>query len=224
MTTPIAHGTYTGYTTHACRCPKCTTAASRYNKHRALQIQRGAWEVFTNPEPVREHLTQLRAAGYSKETIAGLAGVTRDTVGALMAARRSRVRTRVAEKILAIRPSLDDLPELGKVDATGSRRRIQALVAAGWTMTYLAERLGVERSMLHRLPARSTVRVYTARAIRDLFAELCMRRPPQETRYQRAAASRARNQAAQSGWAPALAWDDIDDPKAKPQGVRAVAS
>ncbi len=209
-------GTYSRYTCGKCRCPDCSKAAALYAKQRVLLIERGEWKPFVDAEPVREHVAGLLAAGVGRETIADLSGVANTTITSLMYDGRPQIRAGVAEKLMAVRPTLDDLPDWGKVDATGSRRRIQALMFAGWSQAVLAERLGVDRSMILKLMARPTVRVYNARAIRDLFSRLWMQAPPEVGRYERAAASRARAFALRNGWVSALAWDDIDDPDAVP--------
>jgi ribosomal protein L17 len=218
--TTTSHGRYTDYTTGRCRCPLCTKAAAQYNKMRVVRRHQGTWQPFTDAAPVRQYVTTLHAAGVSWNTVATLAGVADTTIRALMTAGRPTIRTAAAAKILAVRPTLDDLPDWGKVDATGSRRRIQALMVAGWSAQLLARLLGVDRSMLRKMMTRPTVRVYNARAIRDLFAAMWNQFPLAEGRYERAVANRTRRYATSRGWVSALAWDDIDDPKAKPKGVR----
>jgi hypothetical protein len=92
------------------------------------------------------------------------------------------------------------------VDATGTRRRLQALAAIGWPPRALAERLGIQPDNILR---RHRVRVGTARLVAAVYDQLSMT-PGPDTRS--AAAARRR------GWAPPLAWDDdsIDDPAARP--------
>ncbi len=96
------------------------------------------------------------------------------------------------------------------LNAVGTRRRIQALSAIGWTYGDLAERLGVTRSAVHHLTdERPRIEATTARRITALYDRLSMTPGP-------SAITRARALAA--GWPPPLAWDDdtIDDPTAKP--------
>lgn len=92
------------------------------------------------------------------------------------------------------------------VDATGTRRRLQALAAMGWSMAALASRLGMNPRLLSRIARQDRVYETTHRRVASLFTELCMTPGPSE---------QARRRALTKGWAPPLAWDDIDDPTEK---------
>lgn len=105
------------------------------------------------------------------------------------------------------------------IDGTGSRRRLQALSAIGWSQPELARRLGITQGPLWRLmqPGRRVHRGTAAR-IAALYDRLWNQPPPAGQ-----SATRSRRDAKAKGWAPPLAWDDdtIDDPAAEPQGMRA---
>jgi hypothetical protein len=92
------------------------------------------------------------------------------------------------------------------VDATGTRRRLQALIAIGWPRRALAERLGTRPANILR---QRRVRAGTARRVARVYDQLSMT-PGPDPRCAEAARRR--------GWAPPLAWDDdqIDDPRAQP--------
>lgn len=97
------------------------------------------------------------------------------------------------------------------IDATGTRRRIQALCALGWSRPEMAARLGVgPRSMGHYLTV-ATVTTSTAARVRRLYDELAMHA---------GSSQRVRAHARRQGWVPPLAWDDdeIDNPAARPRG------
>ena len=131
-----------------------------------------------------------------------------------------KIRTSTAGALLAVRPSVDTLPGTSPTDATGTRRRLQALTVNGWSAARLATRLGMEPTHLRRIirggGKNKNVSVATARAVRDLYDELWDQPPPEVTHREKVAASKTRNRAA--GWVPAQAWDDdeIDDPAAVP--------
>jgi DNA-directed RNA polymerase specialized sigma24 family protein len=57
----------------------------------------------------------------------------------------------------------------------------------------------------------SHVTAHTARAVRDLDERLWNSQPPSATKAQRLASDAARAHAAQRGWRPRLAWDDIEN-------------
>lgn len=116
---------------------------------------------------------------------------------------------------------------LGKprlIDVTGTRRRIQALVALGWTYRAIGERAGVGLSAVHKAVNRyATIRREVADRYAAVFEELSMTLPPTDTRQQKRDASYARTIARKHGWPPPLAWDDIDNPDERPAGWQYVA-
>src|SRR5580704_10641412 len=151
-----AHGTPTMYSHGRCRCVPCRQAASTAARHRYRMIAYGQWEPFTDATPVREHVRSLQAQGLGWQRIAELAGVAAPTVSSLLYGRAGRpptgkVRTATAEALLASRPALDDLPATAPVDAAGTRRRMQALAAAGWSAQRLADHLAVDRAHAGRI-------------------------------------------------------------------------
>ena len=106
--------------------------------------------------------------------------------------------------------------------AIGAQRRIQALMWLGWDMTALAAEAGwAHRNQVRRIlvgqkgkPCRYIQRS-THETICEVFERLSMRTPP-EGPVSRRTASMARRK----GYAPPLAWDDIDNdaaPKGKPR-------
>lgn len=101
---------------------------------------------------------------------------------------------------------------------TGTVRRLQALVAYGWTYRQLAARLGTVDSwvsQLVRVDTRSKgILRRTADGVRVLFDELTALPPPTGR-----GAAYARTVAARYGWVSPWAWDDIDDPTEEPKGV-----
>jgi hypothetical protein len=97
-----------------------------------------------------------------------------------------------------------------RVDATGTRRRLQALIAIGWPAELLAAQLGRRPNSLCRSMSGESVTARTAQDVATLYERLWNRRPPRMTSEQRAAADAAQAHAAARGWLPPLAWDDID--------------
>lgn len=97
----------------------------------------------------------------------------------------------------------------GRVPALGTARRLRALAAAGYSWPDLAAHLGVSRQRVGRLASDPDGLVYarTAATIVSLFTALAAT-PGRSTD--------ARAFAARQGWAPPMAWDDIDDPNAVP--------
>jgi hypothetical protein len=131
-------------------------------------------------------------------------------------ARRIRPETEAA--ILGVQVSGRVRPSSGMVDATGTHRRIQALVALGWTRTQLAERLGVQATNLDAMLGKPRVRAATEAATSALYSEMWDKLPPEDTPLQVKWARRSRDDAAAKGWPPPLAWDDrqLDRPAGRP--------
>lgn len=169
---------------------------------------------FVDAEPVREHLAALMSAGMGQHRIAEVSGIRRATVRGIMLGTRGRppckrVVRRNAEKLLAVKL---DLAGGVAIDGLGSTRRLQALVAIGYTQTYLAERLGWQVSNLGKLThGQRKVTTATAKQISALYDELSMKPGPSEG---------ARNYARRRHWPAPLAWDDIDDPQERPQRTK----
>lgn len=112
------------------------------------------------------------------------------------------------------------MPNPNLVPAQGSRRRLQALRLLGWTASQLAQLTGLHprtiRDTCH--PNRLHVSHNTATRITAIFNTHAYRPPRPRTRYEVRAAEECRTFAQEQGWAPAMAWDDIDTDRA-PQGI-----
>jgi hypothetical protein len=108
------------------------------------------------------------------------------------------------------------------VTGVGVLRRLQALVALGYTPHALAARAGVYRmTFIEGLNDDRTLwKVPVRDAVLDLYAELWQTPPQPTTRWERAAVTRAKNLAAERGYVPPLAWDAIDDPQERPHMER----
>jgi hypothetical protein len=128
-----------------------------------------------------------------------------------------------AEKILAVPiPSPQTLHHTAApgayVDATGTKRRLRALVAFGYSRTRLAGLLNIrshtgidtlfDEDVLH-------VKAKTAVAVEKLFNELQFRPP---TNNAGGSLTSARKEGVLKGWALPFEWDDddIDSPDASP--------
>ena len=205
----IVHGTVHAYVNGKCRCQDCRTAAGRYNKRLRLEKLEGI-ERLVDAAPLHAHVQSLRAAGMSEWGITRAAGWrSRWSLHCVLGA--SRVTPATMARVLRVRPA-DDARPLGYVDATGSRRRLQALALAGWRTRDLSTRAGQpEQSTVCDvlMGRRLVVRRHTADAIAALHDELWDQAGP---------SIRTARKAARSGWVPSLAWDDdsIDDPAAVP--------
>jgi len=92
------------------------------------------------------------------------------------------------------------------VPILGTRRRVQALVAIGYTFGQISAELGVAHDVARSwaVMPRQRVFVRTAERVAEVYERLSMR---PKTGWK---ADQQRRLAARRGWAPPLAWDDID--------------
>ena len=100
------------------------------------------------------------------------------------------------------------------VEATGTRRRLQALACRGWSTTAVAARLGITQQAVSSL--RSGRTPTTARRIAQGVADLYAAQS--DSWVEGHCADLARAHARRQGWAPPAAWDDPDRDEG-PQGV-----
>jgi len=100
------------------------------------------------------------------------------------------------------------------VDATGTHRRLQALMAIGWSLPAIAAHLNDRGPNIRRVLLAPRLTRRFADRIAAVYEDLCMTRPVGHDRTSIAAIARTRIFAARRGWLPPLAWDDIDtDPE-----------
>jgi transcriptional regulator with XRE-family HTH domain len=205
-----------------CHCDDCTEANRVANANRNRQIAYGQWQPFTDAAPVRQHMQELSAAGIGRRRMMALTGISSGSLTKLLYGQRgsppsSKIRTETAEKILAIQPETEVPPKF--VDSAGARHRLQALAAARWSQSALAERLGdVSQSTITAIMRGDQITPKTDQAVRELYSRLWDQPPPERRPSERSAAARAGNHARRMGWAPPAAWEDmeLDRPGGKP--------
>jgi len=104
-------------------------------------------------------------------------------------------------------------------DATGTRRRIQALVALGWNLEEIAQACGRKgREWPREVMGSTYVFERTAVLIENAYDHMSMTIPTGAYR------GRNRLRAQRNGWPPPLAWDDIDDPNESPRPATLTAA
>ena len=98
------------------------------------------------------------------------------------------------------------------VPSVGLVRRYEALLALGYTGPQISEAVGISVNSLRsvRYHGSDLVRATTFERFAAAYERLCMTVP--DGQYARRARSIARSR----GWAPPLAWDNIDDPDEQP--------
>jgi transcriptional regulator with XRE-family HTH domain len=162
----------------------------------------------------RAHLERLTARGWTYKQIAAATGLDASTFGVIRSGRYHKVARATATAILAVR--LDQAPPIprGLTDATGTRRRLQALMVLGYPLPDVARQVGVSYFSLIQTAGGngSTVRTPTAEKVARVYRRLSLApAPPTRT------AELVRNEAMAQGWVGPGAWDDIDDPACEPE-------
>lgn len=221
------HGSRTTYVVHKCRCDACR-ADSTLQARKRNRLKAYGRHHLMDAEPVRAHLRGLMAQGMGWKRIAHAAGLSASTVYSILYGKlldqpahpehrppRKRVARHVGEALLAVTL---DVADAVPVDATGTVRRIRALIAIGWPIRRLAAELGIKQSNFRLHKDVERVHEATRKAVADLYERVWDAEPPCANRHERRGVTMAKRYAAARGWAPPMAWDDdtIDDPAAQP--------
>jgi len=188
-------------------CDSCQSAARRDRKVQELDALAGRPRMVTLGQAAYDII-----AATPLVPLEAASGVHRNRLAKLsMKGPDARVYRRTRDRILAA-ASTDTL-----WTTVGVVRRLQALMRIGWSMRALATEIGVHESTLQKAirtaDVRQFVRIALATAVVDAYNRLHLTSP--EGR----GASRARATAAARGFAPPLAWDDIDNDPEPPTVV-----
>ncbi|MFF5703456.1 hypothetical protein ACFY7H_13245 [Streptomyces sp. NPDC012794] len=219
------HGTLSRRKMHGCACEACRKADRDYMAKRSRLQAYGQWQPFVDAEPVRAHVRMLMDYGIGWQRIATLAGVSNGGLSRLLYGNyqpgkppTKRVRIATAAKLCAVRPNFDLVAPSALVDSAGTRRRLQALMAAGWPQLRIAAAMRTHHKVIwDQMHSTTPVMATTARAVRDLYNRLWNVAPASQGVQQRYIDA-ARQIATNNGWLPPAAWDDdyIDSPAFQP--------
>lgn len=221
------HGTTQCYKVCGCRKQGCRDADAA--AARALRRKKAYGTSTTHKvdaEPVREHLKKLMNKGWGVRAISRETGMTTATLSAIVYGKNgilSKTVTQItAATLLAFNPPFAREKRQGtstaNVDSLGSQRRLQALVALGFSLNWLAEYAGYGRSYFKAVLTQDRIGIDRARAVNEVYERLWNKNPLTETGMQKQIVTKAKNMARRNGWVPPMAWDDgrIDDPKHQP--------
>lgn len=223
------HGTYPAFVLDRCRCRPCRNANRDYKAKRTRDQAYGRPARLVDATPAREHLQSLMAAGMGLKRVCEVAGLPHGSVSAIVYGKlsrtpgeargpRRRISRTLSDALLTVRL---DLAAGAKVDGTGTTRRIQALVAVGWSLSKIAAELGVLPSNFTKVAhGRRDVTAGTRKAVAALYDRWNLT-PPLATKYDLIAYRRSLAYAKARGWLPPLALDDdrIDDPRWTPDSL-----
>ncbi|NUV65714.1 hypothetical protein G6W57_01110 [Streptomyces sp. CAI-121] len=223
------HNTLTCYTEYGCRLPACVERKRLWQAESRKKQREGVWQPFVDAAPVRAHLLSLREHGISTNRVAAATGLDKATLRAFVPPtgtgkrRPIRYQTRpdVAAKILSVTA---ETLRAHDIDGTGTRRRIQALAAAGWPFSRLDTHLGLSAQYIGDLIRRTEndllVRADTADRVAEGYENLRGQKPSRHG-IKPHIIRRARTQAAERRWPTQAYWDQfpdaIDDPHFTPE-------
>lgn len=202
---------------YGCKRQECLEARRRKQKRNKLLRETGR-PGFVSADRSAAHLQKFRDAGLLDNEILALLPVGRVTFYRTM---RGEPLTRVTEqKILSVPvPSVSgEVRTLASVDATGTHRRLRALVWLGWPQGEIEKRLNVHAYWVGRCLRRKGVTLAVQARVLHVYDDLWRIRPETQG-VDPGQAESARLYARSRQWHGPLAWDDdtIDDPKAVPQ-------
>lgn len=178
-------------------------AAKRWRTRRALGYATGP----VPSGPVREHIQRLTRHGFLPYSIARAAGLTQTAISRIETGEHLTTRRSTATAILAITPHVifATAGDCQKVPAYASQRRLRALAALGWRLEDIDAHMEGQRAKA--INGNTWVYGKVHRRIAAVYEELSGSLGPSD---------RTRRQALARGFAPPLAWDDIDDPGERP--------
>lgn len=198
------------YQNHKCGCDRCVeanTVSAREGRKRAAY---GRKREQRDPGPARDHLIALRAAGWTKAMLADATGMNAAHLQRIIARPPLWITPETEARILSA-TTVARRPE-AFVRNIATARQLQGLHRHGFTLTYLAERLGKSVQHVWVLMRQEYVTEHTRRLVDDLTAELATVQPtgPQVART----IARARKH----GFVSLYAWDDINSETETPKG------
>ncbi|MER6605828.1 hypothetical protein ABT282_07895 [Streptomyces sp. NPDC000927] len=200
-------GTWSAYCA-GCHCLRCDEAQYQYKTRYRFDLARGLTRQVENG-PVTEHLKKLHEEGWSDEQIAASCGVSLPTVTAHRLGLHPRIQRTIADQLLSATPTPGNVSATSKVRGLGSTRRARALVAIGHSLNTLTRETRLARSTVGRVTSgcSSWIAAETAQVVAETYERMS---------GTLGASDRSRAYAQRNGWAPPLAWDDIDDPNEVP--------
>ena len=219
------HGTSNAYVNGKCRCKPCTDNNRTRTKLTQLKKHRGVYvSYFVPAQPSRERIQEIMAdTGWGTKYLAGLIGMSKNSLNGLVYGRppkeiehgklpiMAEISRKNEEKIMAFKWDKQMGHSHTLVESLGMRRRVHALMCLGYSMEFLGARMQTNGGNLQLALGREYVHKGTFDSMAALYEELHMTRWKPTNRHERSAYTRMVNKAKAMGYAPPMAWDDIDN-------------
>lgn len=204
---------------HSPTCARCDEPRWRAElcKHHYHTWRFNGYTRTATPAAATARVQQLLDNGWLMKDLEARSGLSRRSLLNIKDGRYAYTRRHTTAKLAAV----PDYPPRTKSLIVGTRRRVRALIAAGWTLTEQAKILGWSRDALANVIKEQRNRNYIASETHDQVCRLYDKlsstpAPPGRN------ATFARTWARKQGFAPPHAWwdDELDNPSAKPAGLR----
>ena len=150
-----------------CRCNECRAANSAYERTRMAARRAGEWNGYVSADRARQHIAQLATQGVGRRAIVEATDIADSIVAKIKAGKRQQIRAETERRILAV--TADMACDRAIIPAAPTWRLLDELIAAGFTKTDLAQRLGYTRALQI---GRQTVTVKNAARVRRLHQAL----------------------------------------------------
>ncbi|MER7734145.1 hypothetical protein ABTX80_24965 [Streptomyces erythrochromogenes] len=199
-----------------CTCQPCNVVWRRTRKHAAANRQLGRPSIV-NATPTRERLTLLRQT-MTWQQIADAAGCMRTTLQDVLSGKSQVVRRRTAAAVMAIPFQAPTEPRL-YVNATGCRRRLQALAILGHSLRVIAKQADTTDVRIQLVQSGRQPTLSHSLALRITAAyDVLVDTPAQSG----ASSTLTRRHANAKRWLGPTWWDvdEIDDPSHEPATER----
>lgn len=196
----------------ACLCTPCHDKWLRTRKRYHVNRQLGR-PAQVDAAPARQHLEHLRKT-MTWAQIADASQVEARTLQLVGAGRQQVIRRGTLARIKAVSPVPASAPG-HYLDATGFRRRLQALRVLGYSAKELAKIIGTAETRIHLICSgtQPTVRLFLATRIIAAYDNLSTVPAPEGR-----SSTMARRCAEANGWLGPAWWDkgELDDPNFTP--------
>lgn len=199
----------TCYRGHRCRCVPCRGREKLRKRAERAAKRSGKTQPMRSPEKTVEHLLYLTGPmGMTKLDISRISGVNVASIRRLIEGEVTQVFPATERAVLSVRADSstwrDDKSWVSRV---GAVRRIQALMALGYSGAVISRRCGRQADWAMRvMNGREKIEERSRVALIRVYDELSMEHPAPDLYV-----NRTRNMAAKRGYLPPLAWDDIDN-------------
>lgn len=129
--------------------------------------------AYIDASEARKHLLWLSSVGVGKRRVAEVTGISLTSIWKIRSERLTKCRKSTVDKILAVGRS--KAADHAYVDAKATWRRIDDLLAHGWTKTAIARALGSKAKVPALQLSCSQVTAKQARAIEQLHETALLR-------------------------------------------------